>query len=650
MASQNKHSFTASGFGGIEETLQRELDAVQAIYFPPQLDGYSSSDSDGESSDDRNDDSDTLFEKPTILTNNSHESLHQNPDTNDSVSEDSDKYVRTFLTASCQCSLGPNERACSTFFTEATVSEMRSQCLELTSDQLDLLIIGRLDGHTKERHGMKQSRSQFFVRGHQVCRTMFLFLHCISKKRLENLKAHLRSNGLSPRVHGNEKGTPHNRTPYVSLQHVVSFTENYAERDGLSLPGRVPGYKTFRRVKLLSTATTKAELWRCYKHAAEIGGYTVVGYTKFVKTWNEFLPFIKIMQPSTDLCHTCQKNTEKISGRAGASEEDKIEAVEAHQNHLRKAKREREIYNSAVDASKHFLKGHPNITLLSPSCPCSLQGTVHYSYDYAQQVHYPSNPQQPGRIYFKTARKCGIFGICCEAIPRQINYFIDESVATGKGANATISYVHDFLENHGAGETDVHFHADNCGGQNKNNYVLWYWCWRCIHGQHENITYSFLVAGHTKFSPDWCFGLMKQRIRRTFVSSLFDILEANDKSTLSGVNCGKLVGLHDETVLVKTYDWSGHLAPYFKKLTGISKFHHFRFNKNYPGKVFYKEHADATEKEFQMLKDASILPPRLLPPQVLPSGLDDERRRYLHKEIREFCRPGTEDFVAPAVP
>lgn len=37
--------------------------------------------------------------------------------------------------------------------------------------------------------------------------------------------------------------------------------------------------------------------------------------------------------------------------------------------------------------------------------------------------------------------------------------------------------------------------------------------------------------------------------------------------------------------------------------------------------------------QFQMLKDASILPPCLLPPQVLPSGLDDERRRYLHKEI-----------------
>ena len=221
-----------------------------------------------------------------------------------------------------------------------------------------------------------------------------------------------------------------------------------------------------------------------------------------------------------------------------------------------------------------------------------------------------------------------------------MNYFLYESAVTGKGANTTISYVHDFLKNHGAGETDVHLHAGNCSGQYKNNYVLWYWCWRVIHGLHESVRYSFLVAGHTKFSPNWCFGLMKQRLRRTLILSLFDILEANDKSTLSGVNCGKLVGLHDGSVLIKTYDWANYLAPYFKKLNGISTHHHFRFNKHDPGKVFYREYADSSEREFQLLKDINKLPPppHVLPPQVLPSGLDQEQRRYLHKEIREFCR------------
>ena len=36
-------------------------------------------------------------------------------------------------------------------FTEATVFELRLQCLELMSDQLEMLILGRLDGHSKER-------------------------------------------------------------------------------------------------------------------------------------------------------------------------------------------------------------------------------------------------------------------------------------------------------------------------------------------------------------------------------------------------------------------------------------------------------------------------------------------------------------------
>ena len=445
--------------------------------------------------------------------------------------------------------------------------------------------------------------------------------------------------------HEDRKSTLHNRTPHSSLQNAASFIDSYTQREGLSLPGRGPGCKSFR-IKLLHTSTTKAELWRLYKHTAEVRGYTLVGYTKFVQTRNDF---IKIMQPSMDPCHTCQENTEKTSGCSGVSEEDETSAIEAHQNHLRRAKPEWEIYNSALDASKDFIKWHQTISLLSGSRPSSLKGTVHYFYDYAQQVHYPSNPQQPAPIYFKTLRKCGIFGICCESLPRQMKYLIDESFATGKGANATISYVHNFLKNHGAGETDVHLHADNCGGNNKHKYVLWYWCWRFIHRLHESVRYSSLVAGHMKFSPDWCSGLMKQRLRRTFISSLFDILKANDKSTLRSVNCGKLVGLHDGSALVKTYDWVSDLASYFKKLRGISKLYHFRLNRHDPGKVFYREYADLPDREFQLLKDINRLPPCVLPLQVLPGGVDEEQRRYLHHEICEFSRPGTEYLVAPAV-
>ena len=79
---------------------------------------------------------------------------------------------------------------------------------------------------------------------------------------------------------------------------------------------------------------------------------------------------------------------------------------------------------------------------------------------------------QPGPIYFLTPRKCGIFGVCCAAIPQQVNFLIDEAFDTGKGANAVISMVHYYLENHGLHAVILHFNADNCTGQNKNNAVI----------------------------------------------------------------------------------------------------------------------------------------------------------------------------------
>lgn len=104
-----------------------------------------------------------------------------------------------------------------------------------------------------------------------------------------------------------------------------------------------------------------------------------------------------------------------------------------------------------------------------------------------------------------------------------MNFLIDENVLTEKGANSTISYVNYFFERHGLGETNAQLHADNCAAQNKNSVFIWYYLWCVMSGLHNTINYHFLLPGHTKFAPDLCFGLVKQKTRRTFISSLFDI-------------------------------------------------------------------------------------------------------------------------------
>ena len=356
------------------------------------------------------------------------------------------------------------------------------QYIELSSTELNLVLLGALQSHMNLSSDKKRHHVSYFFRGVQVCKETFLFVYCIGKSRLENLKAHLKRYGAVPRIHANTSRLPKNVLEHAVLNQTVSFIKNFTTEHGVSLLGRAPSLKDLK-VQLLPSSESEASIWRQYKKVSEDGNLTVVSYTKFVALWNTLTPYIVVMKPASDLCSPCQLNNTKIN-----------------------------------------------------------QNVVCLEY---------------------------------EGIPRQVNYLIVEAGNVGKGANSTISYVHDFFTSHTVGETDAQINTDNCGGQNKNNFVIWYYCWRILCGMHDCKLYSFLIAGHTKFSPDWCFGLIKHSFRRRYVSSLLDLMEAVDQSTVTGVNISKLCGLHDGTVLVAVYDWAKFIEPFFKKIPGVSKFHHF---------------------------------------------------------------------------
>uniref|UniRef100_A0A1X7UWK5 Uncharacterized protein n=1 Tax=Amphimedon queenslandica TaxID=400682 RepID=A0A1X7UWK5_AMPQE len=91
--------------------------------------------------------------------------------------------------------------------------------------------------------------------------------------------------------------------------------------------------------------------------------------------------------------------------------------------------------------------------------------------------------------------------VCCEAIPQKDNFLIDKSFNTGKGANPVISMVHFCLRNHGLNSVNIHFNADNCTGQNKNNTVILYLVWRVMTGLIRPFQYPFCKLD-TKFSQD----------------------------------------------------------------------------------------------------------------------------------------------------
>ena len=89
-----------------------------------------------------------------------------------------------------------------------------------------------------------------------------------------------------------------------------------------------------------------------------------------------------------------------------------------------------------------------------------------------------------------------------------------------------------------------------------------------------------MLAGHTKFAPDWCFGLFKQRYRRTFVSSLDDVVDVVNTSV--DVNVAQLLGTQSGEPVVPVYNC---LGVQFRSIPHLKQYQHFIFSATHPGVV-----------------------------------------------------------------
>lgn len=106
---------------------------------------------------------------------------------------------------------------------------------------------------------------------------------------------------------------------------------------------------------------------------------------------------------------------------------------------------------------------------------------------------------------------------------------------------------------------------------------------------------------------------------------------------------------HMMVALLSLRNWSSFLEQYFNKVPHIKKYHHFRFSKDDPGKLYFKEFDSSPEQSLMLLKNRAILPPpSVLPPKINPGGLNQQRKQYLYRKIRQLCKPGTKDLIAPA--
>ena len=210
-----------------------------------------------------------------------------------------------------------------------------------------------------------------------------------------------------------------------------------------------------------------------------------------------------------------------------------------------------------------------------------------------------------------------------------------------------ISLVDHYFKTHGLGEKRLIIHADNCSGQNKNNAMIQYLTWRVINNLHDQIKYCFMVAGHTKFSPDGFFGLIKLKLRHSEVQDLSDLVQVIHDSTTGGFNTAQTIYDSNRVQKVHFYKWTEFLNKTFTKVPQILQQHHFNISNENNGIVNIQTKVDGEKIEVSILKK-NISPSIEFPSLLLAKELSAERQWYLYEQIREHVTdPDKKDKYCP---
>ena len=196
--------------------------------------------------------------------------------------------MEAFICKTCECTLGDEEKPCSSFLQLEDITDCRNNCVELDSSEL-YLVIDKVSSSGRKETKRQQSRVILSFYGCQICVKTFLFMHHVHKNWFYSLVKCYQKNGLTLWMHRNANLLPSSAFSFESVEHVVKFRVNVAENQAFLLLGRNLGFKWID-VKLLPSSLAKCKFWKMYLDASTAAGHVAVRYPKFCYLWKQLCP------------------------------------------------------------------------------------------------------------------------------------------------------------------------------------------------------------------------------------------------------------------------------------------------------------------------------------------------------------------------
>ena len=359
--------------------------------------------------------------------------------------------------------------------------------------------------------------------------------------------------------HGNA-GKPSNSAKTTTREDFLKFVDANSQPNGRSADSTGPTF--YFSPKFTTIQTTKQTVAHYEERVARslVGEFNRV-QREFGKgecsngsshNWlKTFCPKVSICPPQEDYCDTCSKFKNQIHSKQttinrvqqspqAAPEEieklkDELKQLKAdHEDHRSKAQQSHDYYNEESTRcseerntiqsleTKAVLTDEEKETLLGLKSRFNL--VVCADYQNSKLIPYWGLSAQPGSTYYLQKLNHDVFGIVNHGSSSSTVYLFDER-AGPKNTDHTISYLTDFISKLPDWIQRVHIFLDNTCSTNK-NYYLMSWAYEIVQQRKlQLLRVSFLLAGHTKFSPDILFSKIAKSYNR---SDVFNTDELKD--------------------------------------------------------------------------------------------------------------------------
>ncbi len=274
----------------------------------------------------------------------------------------------------------------------------------------------------------------------------------------------------------------------------------------------------------------------------------------------------RLLQSSNADPDEVKKLEEEMKDTKQVLENHRKEAQESHKYYIEVTKSSRNEWKEITELERKSVLSEEEKTRLA-FLKNGFKLVVSADYQMCKLVPYWGLSAQPGSTYYLQKLNHDVFGIVNHAEETSTVYLFDERVGP-KNTDHTVSYLNDYFEKLPQWMNRVHLFLDNTSSTNKNCYLM-AWAYEMV--QQEKLSFlrvSFLLAGHTKFSPDLLFSKISQTYNRS------DVFNTEELKNVVATYADVIV---DDGHLV--CDWRSAMDKY-TKLPGIRALHDFIFTKH----------------------------------------------------------------------